>query len=551
MAGEQGVRYGYRVAILWLLFFVMTAGTELGSGLTEAMLLSRIGASKLAHAFIIEALLRLASTLGYLWFADRVRSTSLFRWISWFNLGVGGLLAFALAGEVAGAVLLFYCVVRVMENILILHWGVFLVDFFTVRESARAFPLVYSAARAASFTAGLALSTTAGGDAMRIAVLLYLGAGAALVVMVFVSRHAHALSPRIAVGSPPAHKTLKGLVEGWRFVRKAPLVRYMVLASVAMVLMRRLLQYALSEDLEAIFADEASLRRYIANYMMIASVATFALQALAAGPILARLGTTFVNAAYAWVMLLAAVGLAVAPGLATVTFGKGANHDVKDVFKTPVTLIHYGTFPDALRGRVRSAIFGVAIPLATLASGLLLLGLDELGWMRGARLDLLVIATGLGFVVASILQNRGYRLSLVELLRKKVGMDRAEARGSQVDLARWDGRLLQVRDVRRSPWAFLRRHRVAATFSLDLEDTASSIGALTAERRLKATEDLMMLVELYRPRGEGHLRSLLLTAMEDPREDVRDTAFMAIHGILPYRYATRAKLLFQQVGVRS
>jgi len=538
-------RYGFRVTILWLLFFVMTVGTELGSGLTEAMLLSRIGASKLAHAFIIEALLRLGSTLGYLWFADRVKSPALFRWISWLNLGTGFLLAGALAGEVAGAVLLFYCIVRVMENILILHWGVFLVDFFTVRESARAFPVVYSAARVAPFCAGLALSSTAAGSAMRLAVTLYLVAGGALVVMVYLSRGAHAASPRIRVGQPPPHKTLKGLVDGWRFIRQAPLVRYMVLASVAMVLMRRLLQYAVGEDLEAIFADEASLRRYIANYMMIASVATFVLQALAAGPILDRLGTTWINAAYAWFALLSAIGLAFAPGLSTVTLAKGANRDVKQVFKTPVTLLHYGTFPDALRGRVRSAIFGVAIPLATLASGLILVGLEELGWMGGARLDLLVIGTGGLFVIASYFQNRGYRLSLVDLLRKKVGVAAAEARGSQVQMARWDGRLLQVREVRRSLWSMLRRSRVATTFSMDLEDTSSSLEELSDDRRLKATEDLMMLVELYRPRGEGHLRSLLLSALDDPRRDVRDTAYMVIRGILPHRYAAQAKLLFE------
>ncbi|MFH1532700.1 MAG: hypothetical protein ABIK09_18400 [Pseudomonadota bacterium] len=545
MTSRDPARYGYRVLILWLLFFVMTIGTELGSGLTEAMLLSRIGASKLAHAFIIEALLRLGSTLGYLWFADRVRSPKLFHWISWLNLGTGFLLAGALAGEVSGAVLLFYCVVRVMENILILHWGVFLLDFFTVRESARAFPVVYSAAQAATFAAGFALSSTAGGDAMRFAVGLYLVAGVALLVMVYVSRTAHAASPRIRVGKAPPHKTLQGLVDGWRFIRRAPLVRYMVLASVAMVLMRRLLQYAVGENLEAIFSDETSLRRYIANYMMIASAVTFVLQALVAGPILDRLGATWVNAAFAWFMLLASMGLAVAPGFATVTLAKSANQDMKQVFKTPVTLLQYGTFPDAMRGRVRSVIFGVAIPLATLASGLILVGFEEIGWLRGGHLDLLVILTGVVFVVASHYQNRGYRLSLVDLLRKKIGAKADEVRGSQVSMARWDGRLLQVREVRRSPLALLRRSRVASTFSMDLEDTGSSLEDLSDDRRLKATEDLMMLVELYRPRGEGHLRSLLLSALEDPRKDVRDTAYMAVRGILPYRYAAQAKLLFE------
>ena len=546
MATGHSARYRYRVVILWLLFFAMTVGTELGSGLTEAMLLSRIGASKLAHAFIIEALLRLGSTLGYLWFADRVRADTLFRWISLVNLVVGGALVFALVDELAGAVLLFYCVVRVLENILILHWGVFLLDFFTVRESARAFPLIYSAARVATFVAGAALSSTAGASSLRLGVFLYLVSGAALMAMIFLSRRAREASPRIRVGAAPGYSTLGGLMQGWRFIRQTPLVRYMVIASVVMVLMRRLLQFSLGEDLEAIFADEASLRRYIANYMMIASAAAFVLQALVAGPILARMGTTFVNAAYAWYALLSALSLALAPGLATVTLGKTANRDMKQVFKTPVTLLHYGTFPDAMRGRLRSAIFGVAIPLATLASGLLLLLLDEVGWMTGGRLDILVVAMGMGFVVASYYQNRGYRLSLVDLLRNKVGVERAEARGSQVAMARGDGRLLQVRDVRRSAWnLLLQRKRVASSFSMDLEDTSSSLDELSDDRRLKATEDLMMLVELYRPRGEGHLRSLLLAALDDPRRDVRDTAYMVVRGILPHRYARQAKLLFE------
>ncbi|MBM4372527.1 MAG: hypothetical protein FJ098_12780, partial [Deltaproteobacteria bacterium] len=266
--------------------------------------------------------------------------------------------------------------------------------------------------------------------------------------------------------------------------------------------------------------------------------ASFLVQALAAGPLLARLGTTFVNLGYAWATLVSALGLILAPGVVTVTAGRIAGRELKDVFKTPVTLIHYATFPDAFRGRVRSVIFGLSIPLATLASGLLLVGLEQAGGLAGRRLDLLVLAAGLLFVLASAAQNRGYRLSLVELLLERVGPGGPSAPGGEVS----DGRILQVRAARRSPLYLVRRRWIAARFSLDLGDPEADPGE---PARRRAVEDLMILVELYRPRGEGDLRGLLLAALEDPRREVQDTAYMVVRGILPHRYARLARRLFR------
>ncbi|MBM4372761.1 MAG: hypothetical protein FJ098_13980, partial [Deltaproteobacteria bacterium] len=252
MGGER--RYGLRVAVLWALFFIMTAGTELGSGLTEAMLLARLGASNLGAAFILEALLRLGSTAGYLWFADRVRAGALFRGISWVNLAAGLALAGALAADLPGSVLLFYGAVRVLENILVLHWGVYLVDFFSVRETTRAFPVIYSAGRVASFAAGAALSGIAGASSAAWGVGLYLVSGAALLGLVSLIPEAAGAPGGNGGGSGRRRGTLQGLAEGWRYTVRTPLVRAMILASVAMVLMRRLLDSALGVRMEELFA---------------------------------------------------------------------------------------------------------------------------------------------------------------------------------------------------------------------------------------------------------------------------------------------------------
>lgn len=542
-SGWKGPKYNVRVGVLWLVLFMMSLGTDLGSGLTTSLLLARLGATKLGYAFVIEAGLRLLSALGYMGFADRISSGVLLRWLAVLNLVLGTVLGLASLLESSVAVLLFYCVVRVLGNMLTLHWGVYLIDFFTVREANRAFPLIYSATRVSVFVSGFALTMLSGALALPLAVGVYILAAAGMMFLVGRSNRALVDSPRIRVGRAAAGKTMAGLREAWNYGRSAPLVRYMIAASVTMVLVRRFINVGVGIQLETTFVEEQAIREFLGIYMMIASAAAFIFQGLLAGRIIDRLGSTLVNAAYGWLSLAAGASMALFPGLPSLVLGQVAEGEAKDVFKTPVTLLHYGTFPDGLRGRMRSLIFGMVIPLATMLAGGVVMVMDGADLMSGPWFSLAMIASGALFAVASHFQNRGYRLALIDLLAEKVGRDRALKRGSRVDLV-WDSRFINVRDMRRSGWFYIRRAFAADQLATDLFSMSSE--ETTDSDRRSAAEDLLMLVELFRPRGAPWLRSLVLAALEDPAQDIRDNGFELIKAILPRRFAAKARVLFEQ-----
>jgi hypothetical protein len=69
---------------------------------------------------------------------------------------------------------------------------------------------------------------------------------------------------------------------------------------------------------------------------------------------------------------------------------------------------------------------------------------------------------------------------------------------------------------------------------------------------LELLEELLLAVELYRPRGAPHLRGFLVTALKDRRVDLRDNAVEVISSILPPRLAARGRTLLSaalEIGV--
>ncbi len=530
-----------RALLLWLLLFLLTLAFELGSDVIKALFLNRIGTKALPPAFVLEASLRLLATVLY-FFLLRHRSYARVMVVTTILYGVtlGFLLTMLQSGS-SDQLTLFFALEQVGFKLLMLHWGVYVVDFFTVGESSTAIPAVYSAQPFGAVIAGVLLAWEPFDD---ISWLLLVGVAAiagALAVYPAVHR-ARKESPRVLLAEPEEDDD--GTLEpgGWSYVLRAPVVRYMALATVSLVLVRAVLQVSASYVLENQFQTARGIGAFLGYYKVYSNVLVFGLQATLAARAMRRFSPPRVNLSYALLAIAAFAALFAVPGNATLIFAESVRNEWKSLLKTPFSVMMYGTMADYARAPARIAIFGVLVPLAGIVAGLGMMGVQRLG-IGGHYLALAGVGLGVLFLGATLLQNRAYKVALVELLRGKLKLsERTQTTSTLMRIP--DGRLLDVRNARQRVDYLLIRSRLARRLFPELV-AGGEVRELAEADLIERLEELLLLVELYRPRGAPRLRGMLVAALADQRVDLMDNAFEVVRSVLPPRIARYASSLLQ------
>lgn len=530
-----------RSVLLWALLFLLTLAFELGSDVIKALFLNRIGSEALPPAFVLEASLRLLATVLYFFL---LRRRSYARVMVMTTVLYGVTLGFLLSMLQSGAsdhLTLFFALEQVGFKLLMLHWGVYIVDFFTVGESSTAIPVVYSAQPFGAVVAGVLLAWEPFADITWL-LLVGLAAIAGALFLYPVVHRARRESPRVMVDEP--EEADDGTVNrgAWSYVLRAPVVRYMALATVTLVLVRAVLQVSAAYVLESQFQTARGIGVFLGYYKVYSNVIVFGLQATLAARAMRRFSPPRINLSYALLAVAAFASLFALPGNATLVFAESVRKEWKSILKTPFSVMMYGTMADYARAPARIAIFGVLVPLAGILAGVGMMLVQRAG--IGVRhLSLAGLFLGLVFLVATLLQNRAYKVALAELLRGKLRLtERTHTTSTLMRVP--DGRLLDVRKVRKRMDYLLVRYSFAQRLFPDLL-AGGRADELTGPELIERLEELLMLVELYRPRGTPLLRGMLVAALTDERVDLMDNAFEVVRSVLPPRLARYAASLLQ------
>jgi hypothetical protein len=534
-----------RAAALWLVLLAVTASGELGAETLRALLLNRAGSDALPPAFILEAVVKLAAIPAYYALSHRISNRRLMAVTIAVYLGVMFFAGVAPAELVDRWLVPAYALEAVAQNLLVLHWGVYLVDFFTVRESTSSFAFIYSAQPLGALVAGVLLMWHPFG---RLADLLYVAALFSLAGLMLAARAGHRLaeSPRLLIGPGGAVPTERGAA--WRYVLSAPVVRAMAVATAVMVLARALLQVAGSHVLSSEYVTEGSMGEFLGQYKVWTNLAVFAVQAVGAARLMRRFSPTRVNLSYSGLTLAAFGVLAALPGTGTLVFAQLVHQELKAILKTPFSALMYGAMADYARPEARMAVLGVVVPVAGVLSGLLMMGLKGAG-IPAAGLAPAGCVASLLFIGVTVWQNRAYQLALVELLRDKLGF-RESLDGRSSSLLRIpDARVFEIRKVRARMDYVLVRGRWARKLFPDLFDVGVRVDMLDEKALLERLDELLLLVELYRPSGTPYLKPLLAEALRDGRVDLLDNALETAANILPPGIAAHASLLVEE-GMR-
>ena len=394
------------VGALWALAILFSAALVINDGVAQTLLLERLGVQRLPLMFAITAALDLLGAVAYVGVVARLGHLTLMSALLVLG-GAGTLGAWALLrSETPIAYGVLFAFSEVLQTLLKIHWGVVLLDHYSLAAGHRALPVIYTGARVGGLAGGLILGPLARPVGPR-NMLLVSGP------LLLLSGVGHRLAPRPrrtlpeVEGAPPAPDQPRSIIGrlqlGVRSLSRSPLIRATAVATATMVLCRYGLRYRYS-DLLSSALSETELARYYGLYIAIASPVTILLQLLLTSRLLRRVGLSRTNALYALAVPVGAGVVALSPSIAAAVVARVVQQELKDTIKTPLSNLIYGAMPAERRAAARALILGLIVPLATLLASLLL--------SRPTLLDRwLVPAAGL-FLIASLWQNRSYQRTL-------------------------------------------------------------------------------------------------------------------------------------------
>ncbi len=404
-----------RVALLTAAYACVVLMQRSAEGTSLSLFLDQLGAKQLPLTFLAVSLVDIPLAFAYMALARRFDRR-------WLLAALGAALVTAMvvariAGSFDPTVGFFaaYLASSSLGTFLVIHWGVLLLDTFTVEESRRAFPLVYAGGHVGSFAAGASMQLAGPWTAWDL--LIAVPGFALLGVVVLMTalgkqREGMALRERIprpgAAAAPSAYKNL-GLLS------RSPLLRIIAASTAIMMLLRLCLRFLYGHELQAAFASPESLTRFLGMYTMVASAVGLSVQLLATPRLLQLFGVGKVNVAYAGAMLLSFVGLLGTPGLLAATVARFTDLELKGAIKTPMSTMFYDALGRDERADARAVILGIVSPLSSIGSSLALVAFSQLQ-TSSTFLAQFAVAGAVLYVVLSMLQARAYRRSLEEEL---------------------------------------------------------------------------------------------------------------------------------------
>ncbi len=409
-AGEEK-----KTLLLYTLHLLFYLGLMWGEFASETLFLQAWGADSLAWMFVGNALIALALALVYALFVDwfsnqRLLFLIIYGMIGWL-LSVR-LLLMTHGGEHGAVYPYFYLAYGALRDLSTLHILNYINDFYDTRAAKTALPLMLSAGIVGGTLAGLTsplLSQTIGIENVTLAWALCLAGVLSWLLVIRRELHPELRAIRNAVRAQRATatagtRTLENLHAGWRFVVGSSQLRWLAVATFAMVALMKLLTFQSSQVFIAQFQnDPQGLFNFYGLLGGFSAALGLALQTLFLGRIIDRLGVGAANLIFPALTFVSIGALNFAPNLATAILGRLDLSMFKQAIRNPLDAMLYNSVPLHIKGRAKAFVNALVVPLGTLIAGVGLLG------VQASASPTWVIA-GLGSATAALYMLAAWRV---------------------------------------------------------------------------------------------------------------------------------------------
>lgn len=374
----------------------------------QSIFVARLGIGALPNIFLLKAAIDLVSALAYLPLTRGRNPLHVWRFLL-FTYGVTLAIGWwAVTGHtsVSSGAYILYVGHEVVWTLAVIHWGIFLLSLLGPLESRRLFPVLFGVGRLGALLGGVLVTTAA----------LSIGSVNLLGIVLILALFSALASLKLRTKEEQASQSdVKDPYKGsWRGAAATPLVRAIAISTAAMVMLRYGLQMvSLAEIRGAFDGDKDQIASFLGLIAVLGNAAALLLGIWVVPRLLARVGVGVTNLLYASTTLIAFILSWLFPGLASASSARFVEMPLKHALKTPLSVLFYGGIKSSDRAAARSFVFGVAIPLAAISTGL--------GFRYGRPAIGLISALGvclsLLYLAVCAWQNRQYQRGLASQLQ--------------------------------------------------------------------------------------------------------------------------------------
>lgn len=384
-----------RLSPFFVLYLCLMTMLTLGEGGALALFVKQVGAEKLPLYYGITAPITFAIVVFYIWFAERLANTTLFRLILYMSLllfGVGALLIygrtywdnilhFHLINELAYGSLI---VGRELSfSLILIHFGSYLQDFFKRDELIRYTSFIYSGGRFGGILGGGIVLLLSSGVGLLHFIDLYFVLGLTCFVLLAIISHHRKPKGLIAdqkiliqqqeQDAGPTEISAPTMQSFWEYFKQSKLFLWVSMSTFFFILCRWALNFEYNRFFESYFPTAEAMGRFLGTYTMVAMAVGIVIQLLVIHRILDKLGVGKTFLTYGFVVLTGFMGFLVFPSIVTAVACRFIESELRLSYRNPVSILISNSFDRLHRKRARAFSLGLIIPLATLvASGLLL-----------------------------------------------------------------------------------------------------------------------------------------------------------------------------------
>jgi HEAT repeat protein len=425
-----------KTALLYGMHFIFYLGLRWGDNASLTLFLSGWDPTAQSYIFMLQAALGLVTGLLYTSFASRISNERMLLVLAagtivWLLTVQALLLTDTFTQKYGATYLYFLGAFSAFGDLLALHIVNYIADFYDTRSAKTALPLLMSASIAGAILGGFSAQL------LDVATMPLAWIVTLLVVIGFVRLIRRLLPAEMAQidqtqrseqrASSSGEGTFARLRDGALFISRSGILRWMMLGTIALVVLMKLLNLQSNVIFSAQFPnDKAGMNAYLGQVDAVSNIIGLALSSLMFSRLLARMGVGWMNLVFPFLTLLPVTALRLFPAGGErpallspvgITAVLGREHDrvLKKVFRNPLDAMLYNSVPPQMKSRARGFINGLIVPLGTLLAGLLAL-LVNWKWLDLRALALAGIVIALGYVAIALRLRTEYSRALGRLL---------------------------------------------------------------------------------------------------------------------------------------
>lgn len=481
-----------KTAWLSILFFLLVNGIFFGRNARDSIFLVKVGLAALPYAYMLNAVLAIGSALIYAMFVDKLDRFKLVRSILILFIGSLAGIYLVLPFEMKWFYWATYSLVQVIWLMSLMMFWTFAADFFDVVQSKRIFPMIGIGGLVGMITSGLIakpLVRTFGTEKLFVAWAVLLGLAMAVVSTLRASRPAAKPAPARAGARQSQTSQWEQLKEGFRNVRRTPLLLNMVVMILALWLVFTIIDYQFNQVARLQYPVKDDLTAFLGIFRSLAGGCCLVFQLFLTPLIIRKIGVAGAMTLHPAFLILSIGGMAATFGFWPTCFTKFGDHVLLYTATDVAYQLLFNPIPSAQRGRARAFVEGYIKPFSMGLAGAALLILVELD-LSASQIAVCNLFLALVWFLSAFVLKKNYLQAVVSNLA-------ASQSSAPIHAA------------------------------LSAEHSAAQIKLMTERLRSAQPEEVMFAIEYFILVKHEPAAALCLPLLSHPNDTVRRTACRA------------------------